>query len=257
MDGWKTAHDTAAAAGRLGNRLPADAHHTTVPPSVTPGSVFMFQRRRVPINWRHLAGLDVDRVCREMDVQALQQNIANVTFCDVESEDFRGVDGNFVKLFRLAQLTIEYLLHSQQYLSDQKNQFEQQVHQLQKEVEVCQSEASARAEEMKTIKRENRRRRKMIEAYQDMLSQGATGLHPCPVCSKEFVSQQYLDSHMQRRHPAHLQPTATKQGPSQEEIEKKLLEQMNERFRAAEQQLREELANTVQHTFLHKTGHCV
>ena len=32
------------------------------------------------------AGLDVDRVCREMDVQALQQNISNVTFCDVASE---------------------------------------------------------------------------------------------------------------------------------------------------------------------------
>ena len=79
------------------------------------------------------AGLDVDRVCREMDVQALQQNISNVTFCDVASEaskpllilwicgfmqelcllqDFQGVDGNFIKLFRLAQLTIEYLLVS-------------------------------------------------------------------------------------------------------------------------------------------------
>ena len=76
-----------------------------------------------------IAGLDVDRVCREMDVQALQHNISNVTFCDVASEvyisqpcgwdfsdsvslqqDFQGVDGNFIKLFRLAQLTIEYLL---------------------------------------------------------------------------------------------------------------------------------------------------
>lgn len=32
------------------------------------------------------AGLDVDRVCREVDVQALQKNISNVTFCNVESE---------------------------------------------------------------------------------------------------------------------------------------------------------------------------
>ena len=34
----------------------------------------------------HTAGLDVDRVCREVDVQALQQNISNVTFCNIESE---------------------------------------------------------------------------------------------------------------------------------------------------------------------------
>ena len=46
------------------------------------------------------------------------------------------------------------------------------------ELEVCRSEASGRAEEVKTVKRENRKRRKIIEAYQDMLSQGATGLHP-------------------------------------------------------------------------------
>ena len=32
------------------------------------------------------AGLDVDRVCREVDIQALQQNISNVTFCDIGSE---------------------------------------------------------------------------------------------------------------------------------------------------------------------------
>ena len=46
------------------------------------------------------------------------------------------------------------------------------------ELTVCRSEASARSEEVKTVKRENRKRRKIIEAYQDMLSQGATGLHP-------------------------------------------------------------------------------
>ena len=32
------------------------------------------------------AGLDVDRVSREMDFQALQQNIANVTYCNIEAE---------------------------------------------------------------------------------------------------------------------------------------------------------------------------
>ena len=46
------------------------------------------------------------------------------------------------------------------------------------ELEVCRSEASARLDEVRTVKRENRKRRKIIEAYQDMLSHGATGLHP-------------------------------------------------------------------------------
>ena len=33
-----------------------------------------------------VASVDVDRIAREMDFQALQQNIMNVTFCNVQSE---------------------------------------------------------------------------------------------------------------------------------------------------------------------------
>ena len=33
-----------------------------------------------------LASVDVDKIAREMDFQSLQQNIMNVTFCNIESE---------------------------------------------------------------------------------------------------------------------------------------------------------------------------
>ena len=36
---------------------------------------------------------------------------------------------------------------------------------------------STKADEIKSLKRENHKRRKVIEAYQDMLNAGATGLH--------------------------------------------------------------------------------
>ena len=64
----------------------------------------------------------------------------NITFCDVESEgvclapertffntcltelltDMRYVDPNFLKVFQLAQLIIEYLLHSQVWFPDKR-----------------------------------------------------------------------------------------------------------------------------------------
>ena len=43
-------------------------------------------------------------------------------------------------------------------------------------------ELSTKADEVKSLKRENRRRRKVIEAYQDMLNAGATGLHRVCTC---------------------------------------------------------------------------
>ena len=33
-----------------------------------------------------VASVDVDRIAREMDFQALQQNIMNITFCNIQSE---------------------------------------------------------------------------------------------------------------------------------------------------------------------------
>ena len=45
------------------------------------------------------------------------------------------------------------------------------------ELESCQAELTAKAEEVKAVKKENRKRRKIIESYQDMLSHGANGLH--------------------------------------------------------------------------------
>ena len=48
---------------------------------------------------------------------------------------------------------------------------------LPQELESLQGSLSARGEELKAVKRENRKRRKVIEAYQEMMSAGATGLH--------------------------------------------------------------------------------
>ena len=39
------------------------------------------------------------------------------------------------------------------------------------------NDVKSRDEELKSVKKENRKRRKIIEAYQDMINAGATGLH--------------------------------------------------------------------------------
>ena len=33
-----------------------------------------------------IASVDVDRIAKEVDFQALQQNIMNITFCNIETE---------------------------------------------------------------------------------------------------------------------------------------------------------------------------
>lgn len=216
------------------------------------GSTFAFRKRWGQIDWKSLASIDVDRIAREVDFQALQKNIVNVTFCNIESEEFYHVDPNFIKLFRLAQLIIEYLLHTQQYLSEQGDVFEQKLQDVQQELEASRASLSSKEEELKAVKKENRKRRKVIEAYQDMMNAGATGLHACPVCRREFVSAEYLQAHIHRRHPEHLPAPMTTQDDRRsvfhEELEKKLLEQVNEKVQATEEQLRQEMIQKDQET---------
>ena len=57
------------------------------------------------------------------------------------------------------------------------NNFLRIVSPIPQELESLQGTLSARMEELKTVKKENRKRRKVIEAYQEMMSAGATGLH--------------------------------------------------------------------------------
>lgn len=54
---------------------------------------------------------------RERDFLTVDDNVNNVVDYSLESEyDVKILDPNFVKLFRLAQLSVEYLLYCKQYL---------------------------------------------------------------------------------------------------------------------------------------------
>lgn len=54
---------------------------------------------------------------RDTDLDTLEQLVACLTWGDIEAEDTRHLsEGNFVKVFRLAQLLLEYLLYVQENL---------------------------------------------------------------------------------------------------------------------------------------------
>lgn len=78
---------------------------------------FFFQQRTLPLNLRLLSQLDIDRVVRDVDIECLQRHIEQITFCSLREEELKYVtDQQVIKLFRVAQLIIEYLLHSQDKL---------------------------------------------------------------------------------------------------------------------------------------------
>ena len=81
-------------------------------------SSFRFQQRYGRLDVRNLAKLDLDMIIRDVDLDAIQMHLETLTFCNLREDDLRNLtDPLVIKLFRLAQLTIEYLLHVQDELT--------------------------------------------------------------------------------------------------------------------------------------------
>ncbi|XP_037751807.1 zinc finger protein DZIP1 isoform X4 [Chelonia mydas] len=168
-----------------------------------PLPAFQFRPRRGSPDWRRLSAVDVERVAGELDVAALQEHLGHVTFCSAERlrcPHCRGpADPLLLKLVRLAQLSIEYLLHCQQHLGAQLRGREQALRAADAQLGEVGKEAARRAQEMKLLKEECRRRKKMISTQQMMLEARAS-YHQCQFCDKAFMNYSFLQSHMQRRH---------------------------------------------------------
>ncbi|XP_006883476.1 PREDICTED: zinc finger protein DZIP1L [Elephantulus edwardii] len=166
---------------------------------------FSFQPRRQSVDWRRISTLDVERVARELDVATLQENLSSVTFCSLDREACsrcgQPVDAALLKVLRLAQLTIEYLLHCQDVLSASIAQLEARLQASLGQQERGQRELGRQADELKGVREESRRRRRMITTLQQLLLQtGAHSYRVCHLCDKTFMNSTFLRGHMQRRH---------------------------------------------------------
>eukprot|EP00795_Rhopilema_esculentum_P016335 gene16335-7725_t len=165
------------------------------------GGGFSFHKRHEKIDWRRLAMVDIEKVKREVDVKTLQDNVANIAFCDVENElSLREADANLVKLFKLAQLLIEYLLNSQQYLEGYIAQVESQIQKAVEEKSNLSAEIEKKNMAYRGLKKEHQKNKKLIGEYQLMLRAGASKFHKCPFCIKSFLNDEFLKAHILRRH---------------------------------------------------------
>ncbi|NXG36171.1 DZI1L protein, partial [Dromaius novaehollandiae] len=142
---------------------------------------FQFQPRRASVDWRRFSAIDVERVARELDVAALQEHIASVTFCNLDSERCpscgQPVDPVLLKVLKMAQLSTEYLLHCQESLSAALALQAGRLQAALDELAHAKQEAARQAEELRGVKEESRRRKKLIATQQLLLQAGANSYH--------------------------------------------------------------------------------
>ncbi|KAK3254491.1 hypothetical protein CYMTET_36294 [Cymbomonas tetramitiformis] len=191
----------------------APSHRAQVPNQLEeqpfgPVKAFGFEKRRQRLDWRLLHSVDVDRVIRETDIDLLERAVETIAFGDIEAEDTCNFsEHNFIKIFRLSQLMVEYLLHNQDVLAMHKSKLLSAHTAAQRHVADMRHQTKEYKTEVHANHKEMRRNKKMLHTYEVMLklrkdpTQATEQVHKCKVCDKHFESQYYLDLHAARHVP--------------------------------------------------------
>ncbi|XP_068575624.1 cilium assembly protein DZIP1 isoform X1 [Cebidichthys violaceus] len=204
-------HSSAGIPSLLNSPLSQPSVNAHPAPGMTPSSgasvvlPFKFRPRRESVDWRRINAVDVDLVVSQLDLDALQEHIGSVTFCSLDGERCQRcqspVDPALVKLLRLAQLTVEWLLHCQEFLAHNLRAAEERVAAAGREREQLLAQQKTQEEKVKMLTAELKQRKKFIRTQQSMLAPRITSGQKCPHCDKSFLNSSFLQNHMQRRHP--------------------------------------------------------
>ncbi|XP_019329114.1 PREDICTED: zinc finger protein DZIP1L [Aptenodytes forsteri] len=215
--------------------MPEESPGPTIPVDIPP---FYFQPRQVGVDWHRFSAIDVERVAQEVDVAVLQEHIAGVTFCNLDGERCphcgQPADPVLLKVLRMAQLSIEYLLHCQERLGTSLAMHAQRLQAAHAKLACTQQQAAEQAAQLRGAKEESRRWKKLIATQQLLLQAGPNIYCKCHLCDKAFMNNSFLQAHVQRRHAE-----ATKMGDFAERQKMKQVEQMEDEVEELKAKLRE------------------
>ena len=98
---------------------------------------------------------DMDKITRDVDLRQLENLLQNLTYAHLEQDDLERLgDQHFVKLFRLSQLSIEYLIYTQNYLETLTKSLDIHYQHSYEETNKIRAAITKQSNENKTLKKE-------------------------------------------------------------------------------------------------------
>jgi len=160
---------------------------------------FLYRERKGKVNWRNISNLDIDDIIGRGDTRALETYLSNITFANIEREDLEKFgDATLLKLFRLSQYGLEYLLNTQNYLANQAYMLDNQYKHSEDKLKPIEELARRNHAEITNLKSEVKQKKDLIKTYKKALNKP---VFKCHLCSKYFQSSDFLDAHFKRKHP--------------------------------------------------------
>ena len=92
-----------------------------------PPPLFVFSEKRGKLDWKQVEEADLDQIVKSVDIGRMEHLLQILTFAKLEKTDIKMIkDKNLLKLFKLGQLTTEYLLYCHRYVEGYASGFERE-----------------------------------------------------------------------------------------------------------------------------------
>jgi len=140
-----------------------------------------------------------------MDLSTLETLLNNITYANLDRDDLERLgDQHFIKLFRVSQLTIEYLLYTQDYFQSVNKVLDTKGKEWYQQAKELETKLKLKHEELKALKKELKLKQKTLGTYEYLMRlppEQEQNVIKCRHCPKFFLSKAYLQKHYQRNHP--------------------------------------------------------
>ncbi|XP_063372783.1 cilium assembly protein DZIP1L [Cydia amplana] len=197
-----------------------ELHHNFPRLAEETGFAFNTHRPRIHIDWNKIRLIDIDSLTRDRKFTLLEQHVNDILDCVLESEfDVRILDEGVVKLFRLAQLAVEYQQFCRHYLDRSVFVLRQEIDTLAQELANAKKDLQEKEDELRKSRRKGKPHYKPLLPYGNdniaaMILKTLTNkadifptasgevpqYNKCHFCDKVFLNPLYLKSHISRRH---------------------------------------------------------
>ena len=135
---------------------------------------FYFSERTLPLDLGQLGRVDLDQIYQDVDVEQLQVHLEALTFANLDSPEsralLRNVDPNFIKLFQLAQLTVEYLLSVQDAMVEGLESSSRRCRSVQRKLDKCKARIKEQDSQIEAYKNEVHTKRSALHTYEALVS---------------------------------------------------------------------------------------
>ncbi|KAM3966705.1 LOW QUALITY PROTEIN: DAZ interacting zinc finger protein 1 [Aphomia sociella] len=205
----------------MASKASFELHHNFPKLAEESGFTFNNLRPRIHIDWNKIRLIDIDYLIKERKFNIVEQHMSDILNCVLESEfDVRILNESVLKMFRLAQLAVEYQQFCRHYLDRSVYVLREQISSLIQDLDVTKKELREKEEEIRKLKRKTKHTYRTPLPYgndnianmilktltnkNDMFASTSNvdtlQYNKCGYCDKVFLNQLYLKSHISRRH---------------------------------------------------------